>query len=131
MLQEIELKLVGRMLQEIELKLVGRMLQEIELKLAGRTLQEIELKPAGRTLQEIELKLNNDLHEISNWCDENRMVVNVEKNKIMIFMTRQKWQHLSKMDVNICIKADKLKVVGNESLHGLHVDIFLIWKACI
>ena len=61
---------------------------------------------------EVELKLNNDLQEISNWCDENRMVVNVEKNtKIMIVTTRQKWQHLDKTDVN---KGDKLQVVENE-----------------
>ena len=33
----------------------------------------------GKNVQEIELKLNQDLHEISNWCDDNRMVVNVEK----------------------------------------------------
>ena len=36
------------------------------------------------TVQEIELKLNNDLQEISNWCDEN---IDVEKTKIMIVMT--------------------------------------------
>ena len=33
--------------------------------------------------QEIELKLNNELQEISKWCDENRIVVNVEKNQDM------------------------------------------------
>ena len=33
----------------------------------------------GKNVQEIELKLNNDLQEISNWCDENSMVFNIEK----------------------------------------------------
>ena len=32
------------------------------------------------------------------------------KNRIMIVTTRQKWQHLDKMDINICIKGDKLQV---------------------
>ena len=35
------------------------------------------------------------------------MVVNVEKTKIMIVTTWQKWQHLDKTDVNICTKGDK------------------------
>ena len=34
-----------------------------------------------KNVQEVELKLNNDLQEISNWCDENRMIVNVEKTQ--------------------------------------------------
>ena len=85
----------------------------------------------GKNIQEIELKLNNELQEISNWCDENRMVVNVEKTKIMIVTTRQKWQHLDKTNVNVCIKGDTLQMVENERLVGLHVDNFLTWKAHI
>ena len=47
------------------------------------------ISACGKNVQEIELKLNNDLQEISIWCDENRMVVIVEKSKIMIVTTRQ------------------------------------------
>ena len=82
-----------------------------------------------KNVQEIELKLNNDLQEISNWCGKNRMVVNVEKTKIMIVRSSQKWQHLDKTDVNT--KGDKLQVVEHERLLGLHVDNFLTWKAHI
>ena len=57
----------------------------------------------GKNVQEID-----ELQEISNWCDENRMVVKVEQN--------------------ICIKEDKLQVVENERLR---VDNFLTWKAHI
>ena len=49
----------------------------------------------------------------------------------MIGTTRQKWQHLDKTDVNICIKGDKLQVAENEKLLGLHLDNFLTWKAHI
>ena len=72
--------------------------------------------------------LNNDLQEISKWCDENRMVINVEKTKIMIVKTWQKWQHLDKMDINICMKGDTLKVVESEKLLGFQVDNLLVWK---
>jgi len=59
------------------------------------------------------------------------MVINVEKTKIMIVITRQKWQHLDKTDVNICINGDKLQVVEKKRLLGLHVNNFLTWKAHI
>ena len=88
------------------------------------------ISACGKNVEEIELKLNNDLQGISNWCDENRMVVNVEKTKIKIVTTRQKWQHLDKTDVNICIKGETPSG-RNERLHGLHVDNFLTWKAHI
>ena len=32
-------------------------------------------------LQKFEQKLDNNLQRISNWCDENRMVIDVEQNE--------------------------------------------------
>ena len=103
--------------------------------MSTRTISNVDMyadiSARGKNVQEIELKLNNDLQDISNWGDENRMVVNVEKNNIMIVTTRQKWQHLDKTDINICIKRDIFHVVENERILGLHVDNFLTWKAHI
>ena len=89
----------------------------------------LTISACGKNVQEIELKLNNDLQEISNCCDENRIVVNVEKTKTTI--VTQKWQHLEKMDLQLCIKGDKLQVVENERLLGIHVDNSLTLKAHI
>ena len=85
----------------------------------------------GKNIQEIELKLNNELQEISNWCDENRMGVNVEKNQDHDRQDPAKMAHLDKTNVNVCIKRDKLQMVENEWLLGLHVDNFLTGKAHI
>ena len=75
-----------------------------DMPMSTRTISNVDMyaddctiSVCGKNVQEIELKLNNELQEISNWCDENRMVVNVEKN--------------------ICTKGDKLQVVENERLH--------------
>ena len=35
----------------------------------------------GKTTEAVEEKLNNDLHEVSKWCEENKMVINAEKTK--------------------------------------------------
>ena len=52
-----------------------------DMPMSTRTISNVDISACGKNVQEIELKLNNDLQEISNWCDENRMVVNVEKNQ--------------------------------------------------
>ena len=89
-----------------------------DMPMSTRTISNVDMyaddstiSACGKNVQEIELKLNNDLQEISNWCDENRMVVNFEKSKIMIVTTRHKWHHLDITDVNVCIEGDKLQVV--------------------
>ena len=35
----------------------------------------------GKSIQLVKQNLNNELQEISNWCDENRMVINLKKKK--------------------------------------------------
>ena len=56
-----------------------------DMPMSTRTISNVDMyadiSACGKNVQEIELKLTNDLQEISNWCDENRMVVNVEKTK--------------------------------------------------
>ena len=82
----------------------------------------------GKSIQSVKPSLNNDLQEISNWCDENRMVINVEKTKIMIIITQQNWQYLDTTDPDVWIKGDKLQVAESEKLLGLKIDHFLTWK---
>ena len=64
-----------------------------------------------KNVQEIKL---NDLQEMSNWCDENRLAVHAETSKIMFVTTRQKWQHLDKTDFNISreIHSEWSKMIG-------------------
>ena len=105
-----------------------------EQPMSTRTISNVDMyaddsttSACRKNVQEIELKLNNDLQEISNWRDENRMVVNVEKTKIMIVTPRRKWQHLDKTDVSREIKSmwskvrDYLGFVLIISSHGMPI----------
>lgn len=65
-----------------------------DMPLSTRTINSVDMyaddstiSATGKTVQTIEQSLNNDLQEISKWCDENRMVINAEKTKIMIITT--------------------------------------------
>ena len=66
-----------------------------DMPMSTRTINNVDMyaddstiSVCGKSIQKIQRKLNNYLQKISNWCDENRMVVNVEKTKIMIITSR-------------------------------------------
>ena len=79
----------------------------------------------GKTTEAVEEKLNNDLHEVSKWCEENKMVINAENTKMMLVTTRQKWQHLHKTDPDVQINDKNLQVVNSERLLRVQIDHFL------
>ena len=83
----------------------------------------------GKTTEAVEEKLNNDLHEVSKWCEENKMVINAEKTKMMLVTTRQKWQNLHKTDHDVQINDKNLQVVNGERLLGVEIDHFLSWSS--
>ena len=39
------------------------------------------ISATGNTMWSIEHSLNNDIQEMSNWCDDIRMIVNATKKK--------------------------------------------------
>ena len=45
---------------------------------------------SGPDINTIKNKLQHDLNSISKWCDENRLTINTQKTKVMIFGTHQK-----------------------------------------
>ena len=52
----------------------------------------------------------------------------LNKTKIVIVTTRQKWQYHDKKTINMCIKGDNLEVVETKKLLGLQVDNVLTWR---
>lgn len=66
------------------------------------------LNATGKLVSEIETKLNLDLDNVSSWCNENRMVTNVDKTKAMIITTRQKYRFLDKTDLELFLQGGRL-----------------------
>ena len=82
----------------------------------------------GKSIQSVKQSLTNDLQEISNWCDENRTVINAKKTKIMITTTRQKWRYLDTNDPDVWIEGDQLQVAESGKLLGFKIANVLTWK---
>ena len=63
------------------------------------------------------LKSQSYLNELSEWTDRNKMKLNIEKTKIMIFNPTYNYQFMSRLTIN-----DKIiEVIGETDLLGVKI----------
>ena len=80
---------------------------------------------ASKKLKTLETTLNTDLKSISDWLKANRLSVNVDKSKLLIFRSKQR-----KLDLNhISIKMEGSRLIPCENVKylGLYLDKNLSW----
>ena len=82
---------------------------------------------AAKSVTEINDKLNAQLVPISNWIDDNKMVLNVDKSEAMLFGTKCRIRK-SRNQLCIGINDTKLKSVDTHKLLGIHLDKHLTWN---
>ena len=70
--------------------------------------------------------LNSLLHDILQWCNENKMVLNVSKTKAMCIGTKQKLA-TSNEDVKIIIDGQEVRQSQCEKVLGVFVNANLSW----
>ena len=80
-----------------------------------------------KTIQDIEQNLNSDMKAISDWCSENKMVINTTKTKSMLITTKQRRSHLIET-LTIKVNDQVLEQTDHEKLLGVVVDENLDWK---
>ena len=82
----------------------------------------------GKTLDIVEQKLDSDMANIMNWCDDNNMAINYEKTNTMLITTNQKLHTLPVQEINITVNGKQLENVQKVKLLGVVVDQHLTWK---
>ena len=71
----------------------------------------------------LQLQANN----IANWCNNNKMAINVEKTKCMLIASKQKLSNTSeKLDISIAGK--QISQATSEKLLGVQIDNNLTWR---
>ena len=70
--------------------------------------------------------INNELLRISVWLKLNKLSLNVQKTKFMIFHNRQK-QHIIKPEIQI--EGTKIECVDNFNFLGINIDKHLNWNS--
>ena len=74
--------------------------------------------------------MQDSLDQVSNWCDDNHMVINPIKTKSMTIATRQKHQ-FSPLSLDLVLNGVKIDQVSEHRLLGITIDNKLRWDSLI
>ena len=85
---------------------------------------------SAKTVEELNDTLTDDMFNVHTWCNENNMVVNLDKTKAMLISTYQKAARL-KSDLEVYYNGTKLKTTNTEKQLGVIIDKNLLWKCHI
>ena len=66
--------------------------------------------------------LQDDLNSITNWCNVNKMVLNVKKCNFMILCTPAKSHTFDKSNLNLTIDGKLLNTDYTQSILGVTID---------
>ena len=74
--------------------------------------------------------INNDLKNLDNWLQGNKLSLNVAKTNSMLITTKQKSNSLRNANLNLelNIQENRLEVVQRTKYLGVHIDGHLDWK---
>ena len=79
------------------------------------------LHTSGKDIMQIRSNMQDSLDQVSNWCDNNHMVINPIKTKSMTIATRQKYQ-LSPLPLDLVLNGAKIDQVSEHCLLGITID---------
>ena len=88
------------------------------------------LHTSGKDIMQIRSNMQDSLDQVSNWYDNNRMVINPIKTKSMTVATRQKHQ-LSPLPLDLVLNGAKIDQVSEHRLLGITIDNKLCWDSHI
>ena len=88
------------------------------------------LHTSGKDIVQIRSNMQDSLDQVSNWCDNNHMVINPIKTKAMTIVTRQKHQ-LDNLPLDLVLNGAKIYQVSEYRLLGITRDNKLRWDSHI
>ena len=77
----------------------------------------------------VETNLNHDLKNLTQWLRDNRLSLNVDKTKLLIF--RSKYNKNQYQDMIIKLLGTRLKPSNSVKYLGIHIDHNLSWDCHI
>lgn len=83
----------------------------------------------GNNLKDLQLIVNRGLIKIQDWLSSNKLVLNIDKTKIIVFSSSRKF--CDRQQVKITLGDKRLEVVNKTNFLGLIIDENLDWKAHI
>ena len=85
----------------------------------------------SKSIKMVITNLQDDLNSITNWCNVNKMVLNVKKCNFMILCTPAKSRTFDQSNLNLTIDGKLLNTVHTQSILGVTTDSSLSWRVQI
>ena len=80
------------------------------------------------SLEQIENNLQIAINNLHIWCQNNGMILNSAKTKVMLVTTNQKRQRLNNDNLDLNFNNEPLTMITNEKILGVYVDNNLTWS---
>ena len=77
---------------------------------------------------QLETNLQHALNLLHIWCQQNGMVLNTDKTKVMLITSRQKRLSLQNPVLSLRYSDIDIKMTPSEKILGVHVDDNLMWN---
>ena len=81
---------------------------------------------SSNCVADISVKLNEDMININEWCNNNDMVINTHKSNVMLVGSNRRLQ-CNELNLNVFYNETLLNEVKCEKLLGIHIDNTLSW----
>ena len=84
---------------------------------------------SAKTVNQLNGNLNEVLHKVSNWCNENKMIPNINETKCMLIASWQQRLHLTQNEyLCVLLNGIPLENVTSKSLLGVTTNHNLSWE---
>ena len=80
------------------------------------------------SVEQIESNLQTAINNLHIWCQNNGMILNSAKTKVMLVTTNQKRQRLNNDNLDLNFNNEPLTLITNEKILGVYVDNNLTWS---
>ena len=80
------------------------------------------------SVEQIESNLQTAINNLHIWCQNNGMILNSAKTKVMLVTTNQKRQRLNNDNLDLNFNNEPLTMITNEKILGVYVDNNLTWS---
>ena len=77
---------------------------------------------------DIQSKMNNALEEVYLWTQNNKLLLNTNKTKVMVIGSRQRIQKLNENNLNVHIRSTTIECVSHYKCLGVVVDSNLLFS---
>ena len=95
---------------------------------AGLYADDTAVYDAQFDLNELKANLQKSLIVFRKWCEQNGMLLNTDKTKVMLITTRQKRLHINENILSLSYNDVELQITTGDKILGVNIDENLIWN---